>query len=61
MKEIAENDFNLNITRYVSISKEEEEIDLLAVAEQLKECDKKIESSQKKLNEYLKELGLPLI
>ena len=61
MKEIAENDYNLNITRYVSISKEEEEIDLLAVAEQLKECDKKIESAQKKLNEYLKELGLPLI
>lgn len=61
MKEIAENDYNLNITRYVSISKEEEEIDMLVVSEQLKECDKKIESSQKKLNEYLKELGLPLI
>ncbi len=61
MKEIAENDFNLNITRYVSISKDEEEIDMLAVAEQLKECDKNIESAQKKLNEYLKELGLPLI
>ena len=30
MKEIAENDFNLNISRYVSTAEEEAEIDLAA-------------------------------
>ena len=56
--EIKENDFNLNITRYVNLSKEEEQVDLEAVTKQLKECDARIEASRDKLNVFLKELGL---
>ena len=58
LQEIKENDFNLNITRYVNLSKEEELIDLKAVTKQLKECDVRIEASRDKLNVFLKELGL---
>lgn len=60
LSEIKENDFNLNITRYVNLSKEEEQIDLEQVAKQLKECDRKIAEAQEKLNGYLKELGLSI-
>ncbi len=58
LQEIKENDFNLNITRYVNLSKEEEQVDLEAVTKQLKECDARIEASRGKLNVFLKELGL---
>ena len=58
LAEIKENDFNLNITRYVNLSKDEEPIDLEAVTKQLKEADAKIEESRGKLNSFLKELGL---
>ncbi|MBR4498581.1 MAG: type I restriction-modification system subunit M [Bacteroidales bacterium] len=60
LQEIKENDFNLNITRYVNLSKEEEQIDLEQVAKQLKECDRKIAEAQEKLNGYLKELGVSI-
>ncbi len=58
LQEIKENDFNLNITRYVNLSKEEELIDLTEVTKRLNECDDKINAAQNKLNGYLKELGL---
>lgn len=58
LQEIKENDFNLNITRYVNLSKEEEQIDLEAVTKQLKECDDKIAEARGRLNGFLKELGL---
>lgn len=58
LHEIKENDYNLNITRYVNLSKEEEQIDLKAVTKQLRDTDAKIEESRKKLNVFLKELGL---
>lgn len=58
LQEIKENDYNLNITRYVNLSKEEELIDLQAVTKQLKECDEKILEARTRLNVYLKELGL---
>lgn len=58
LAEIKENDYNLNITRYVNLSIDEEPIDLGVVTAQLKETDKKIETARKKLNCYLKELGL---
>lgn len=58
LAEIKENDYNLNITRYVNLSIDEEPIDLGVVTAQLKETDKKIETVGKELNTYLKELGL---
>lgn len=57
--EIKENDFNLNITRYVNLSKEEEPIDLLEVNKKLVALEKEIQLARDKHNEFLKELGLP--
>jgi type I restriction enzyme M protein len=59
MEEIEKNDFNLNISRYVSTSVAEEEIDLTAVHEQLIEIEKDIKQAKDKHNAFLKELGLP--
>ena len=61
MQEIKDNGYNLNISRYVNLSKEEEKIDLAEVHRQLVATEKKIESARQKHNEFLKELGLPLI
>ena len=61
MREIKDNGYNLNISRYVNLSKEEEKIDLAEVHRQLVATDKKIESARQKHNEFLKELGLDLV
>ena len=58
MEEIKENDYNLNIPRYVDTFEEEEEIDIKAVQESIKNRDKTLEELYKKLEEDLKELGL---
>lgn len=58
LKEIKENDYNLNITRYVSLAQEEEQIDLKANHSTLTEIEAKIKVSKEKLNVFLKELGL---
>jgi type I restriction enzyme M protein len=59
MKEIADNDYNLNISRYVSTAQAEEEIDLSATHAQLVEIEKAIKTARDKHNGFLKELGLP--
>ena len=59
LSEIKENDFNLNITRYVNLSKEEERIDIFEVNKQLHAIEKDIQQALEKHNEFLKELGLP--
>jgi type I restriction enzyme M protein len=59
MAEIEANDYNLNISRYISTAMLEEEIDLSVVNSTLLEVEKKIDESTKKHNEFLKELGLP--
>lgn len=61
LQEIKENEYNLNITRYVNLSKEEERIDLLAVNRELKKIDEQIEKARNRHNEFLRELGLPEI
>ena len=61
MAEIEKNDFNLNISRYVSTSVAEEEIDLKAVHEQLVDIEKDLAIARDKHNAFLKELGLPLL
>ncbi len=61
MKKIEENDYNLNISRYVSTAVAEEKINLEEVNKKLVEIEQKIKSSTKKHNEYLKELGLKTI
>ncbi|GIV29501.1 MAG: type I restriction-modification system subunit M [Bacteroidia bacterium] len=61
MDEIRKNDFNLNISRYVSTAVEEEPIDLKEVNKKLIELDKEIAKVRKTHNQFLKELGLPPI
>lgn len=59
--EIEKNDFNLNISRYVSTGQAEEEIDLAAMHKELVALDQKIKSATQQHNEFLKVLGLPLL
>jgi type I restriction enzyme M protein len=58
MAEIEENDFNLNITRYVSNAKEDAKVDLGEVHKRLQEIDEKIRRAAAEHNGYLRELGL---
>ena len=57
--EIEKNDFNLNISRYVSIAAEEEIVDLAVVKRNLDETEDAIERARAKYNQFLRELGLP--
>lgn len=59
MDEIEANDFNLNITRYVSTAKEEAQVDLAETHGELVEIESRIRKAAKKHNGFLKELGLP--
>jgi type I restriction enzyme M protein len=61
MDEIEKNDYNLNISRYLSTARAEEEIDLKAVHATLLEIEKKAAEAADKHNKFLKELGLPPI
>jgi len=61
MTEIEKNDFNLNISRYVSTAQAEEEIDLAAVHAELLAVEQKITEAKARHNQYLAELGLPLL
>ncbi|MDH5693809.1 MAG: type I restriction-modification system subunit M [Gammaproteobacteria bacterium] len=61
MEEIEKNDYNLNISRYVSTAKEEAKIDLVEVNKELVKLQANIVSSTKTHNEFLTELTLPLL
>jgi type I restriction enzyme M protein len=58
MDEIEKNDFNLNISRYVSTAKAEVQIDLQAVNAELVALENNIVASTDKHNQFLIELGL---
>jgi type I restriction enzyme M protein len=59
MKEIAKNDYNLNISRYVSTAQSEVEIDLAAIHSELVSIETDIHTATAKHNGFLKELNLP--
>ena len=61
MAEIEKNDFNLNISRYISTAVGEDEIDLVANHAELTRIEKEIQTATAKHNEFLKELGLPAL
>ncbi|MGD2118953.1 MAG: type I restriction-modification system subunit M [Chromatiales bacterium] len=61
MKEIEKNDFNLNISRYVSTAKPEEKVDIRKVNADLVALESKIVEATDKHNKFLGELGLPLL
>ncbi|MDR2206170.1 MAG: type I restriction-modification system subunit M [Flavobacteriaceae bacterium] len=58
MKEIADNNFNLNISRYVDTSEEEAEIDIHAVMKEIKNLETNRAKLDKEIDGYLKELGI---
>lgn len=57
--ELKENDFNLNIPRYVDTFEEEAPIDINAVMAEYKKLDEEDKKITEELNKYLEELGLP--
>ncbi|GAW87092.1 hypothetical protein bplSymb_SCF05601P003 [Bathymodiolus platifrons methanotrophic gill symbiont] len=61
MREIEKNDFNLNISRYVSTAKPEPIIDLKEVHNDLTSLEEKVLTATKTHNTFLEELGLPAL
>ncbi len=57
-EEIKENDFNLNIPRYVDTFEEEEEIDLAKVKADITKAESELAEVQEKMKKYLDELGV---
>jgi type I restriction enzyme M protein len=56
-EELAENDYNLNIPRYVDTFEEEEEIDLVAVRAERLKLKAELAALEEKMDGYLRELG----
>lgn len=61
MAEIEENDYNLNLTRYVSTALPEPEVDLKAVNYELRQINEQVDRVAEEHNRYLAELGLPKV
>jgi len=59
MERIAEEGYNLNISRYISTAIAESEIDLAATHDKLVVIEDTIQKTTIKHNEFLTELGLP--
>lgn len=57
-EEIKENDFNLNIPRYVDTSEDEEEIDIKAVQAEIVDLERELVEVRSQMDEYLRELNL---
>lgn len=57
LKEIKENDYNLNIPRYVDTFEEEEEIDLMAVRAERMKLKAELDELEGEMAKYLEELG----
>jgi type I restriction enzyme M protein len=55
--DLVENEFNLNIPRYVDTFEEEEEIDIPATQKEIIELKKKLSEVESKMAAYLKELN----
>lgn len=57
-KEISDNDFNLNIPRYVDTFEEEPEVDIRAVQSEITRLEEELKEVQQEMNNYLKELDI---
>ena len=58
LDEVRENDYNLNIPRYVDTFEEEEPVDLQAVSQQLKQLEQEIQTNDATLADYCQQLGI---
>lgn len=56
-KDIIENDYNLNIPRYVDTFEEEEQVDIKATQKEIEKLEAELVGVRKEMNKYLKELG----
>ncbi len=56
--EIKENDYNLNITRYVDTFEEEEEVDIAATIKAIDDLNPQLDKLEARMKHYLKELGV---
>lgn len=54
--EIAKNDFNLNITRYVETAEKEEKVDVRAALAKLREAEAARDTAKAEMDKYLREL-----
>ena len=57
-EEIAENDYNLNITRYVDTFEEEEPVDIQANLKELEKLEPELKKLEEQMREYLEVLGI---
>ena len=58
LQEVKDNDYNLNIPRYVDTFEAEDEIDLNSIAQQLKDLEKQSQKTDQVIAEFCKELGI---
>ena len=58
LNEVAENDYNLNIPRYVDTFEEEEPVDIAAVSNELKTLEKDMQATDNAIAGYCRELGI---
>jgi type I restriction enzyme M protein len=56
-KQIEENEFNLNIPRYVDTFEPGPEIDIAVLQQEIKELEVELAKTRKKMNRYIHELG----
>lgn len=57
LEEIRNNDYNLNISRYVDTTEEEPEVDINAVAKRIAEREERLKVSREQINVFMRELG----
>ena len=58
LTEIAENDYNLNIPRYVDTFEEEEPVDITAVSEEIRQVSDALTETNKEIAAFCKELNI---
>ena len=58
LQDITDNDFNLNIPRYVDTFEEEEEIDVAAVEQEIERLEAELAEVRLRMKQYLKDLGV---
>ena len=58
LSEVAENDYNLNIPRYVDTFEEEDPVNIAAVSNELKTLEKDMQATDSAIAGYCRELGI---
>ena len=58
LQEIEENDFNLNIPRYVDTFEEEEDVDLEQVSQEIQSIEEELSETNQTIQPFCKELNI---